>query len=148
MMPHAATKLHVIESPDPKRLILDKVGDLSQVLIAQNEILIATYMRAELTAGGIILTSANLKEDQYQGKVGLVLKIGAACRFERTDSVTGVTYGIPINLHDWVVVRTSDTWPMEFNARPDAMDRKDFLWCRLVYDDQIRMKIPRPDMVW
>ena len=77
-----------------------------------------------------------------------MLKIGAACRFERENPKTGVRYGIPIAIYDWVVVRPSDTWSLEFNARPDAMAREDFLWCRLVYDDQIRMKIPLPQMVW
>src|ERR1700676_3414947 len=103
---------------DPKQGILDKLGDLSGAEIAQNEVLIATYMRPEMTAGGIVLPHQNLKEDQYQGKVGLVVKIGSACRFVRTDEKTGITYGIPIALHDWVVVRTSDTWPIELNADP------------------------------
>jgi co-chaperonin GroES (HSP10) len=133
---------------DPKREILDKIGDISLVEIAQNEVLIAVYRRPEKTAGGIVLPASNLKEDQYQGKVGLVLKIGGACRFEREDSKTGVKYGIPIAIYDWIVVRPSDTWPLEFNARPDAMAREDFLWCRLVFDDQIRMRIPDPRMVW
>src|ERR1017187_2752592 len=133
---------------DPKREILDKIGDIALVEIAQNELMIATYMRPELSAGGIFIPDSNRKEDQYQGKVGLVLKIGAACQFERQSSTPGVKYGLPIKLHDWVVVRTSDTWPLEFNARPDAMRREDFLWCRLVFDDQIRMRIPDPRMVW
>jgi hypothetical protein len=133
---------------DPKKFLLDRLGDFSAVEIAQNEVLVATYMRPELTPGGIALPWQNLKEDQYQGKVGLVIKIGNACRFVRQDPNSRITYGIPINLHDWVVYRCSDTWPLEFNARPDVLDRKDFLWCRLVFDDQIRMKVPNPAMVW
>lgn len=133
---------------DPKQLILDQLGDLSDVEIANNEVLIATYMRPEKTAGGIVLPHQNLKEDQYQGKVGLVVKMGIACRFERIDARTGVKFGIPIALHDWVVVRTSDTWTLEVNGRNDSSDPREFVKCRLVFDDQIRMKVPRPGMIW
>lgn len=146
-MANAALKAREDAPYDPKKIILDKLGDLSGVEIAQNEVLIASYFRPEKTAGGIILTHSNLKEDQHQGKTGLVVKIGAACRFMRT-AADGVTYGIDIKLHDWIVVRTSDTWPLEVNGHPDVLDREDFVWCRLVYDDRIRMKVPHPGMVW
>lgn len=132
---------------DPKDEIIAKLGDLSEVEIAQNEVLLAMYMRPEKTAGGIIMPHQNLKEDRYQGKVGLVVKIGAACRFVRT-GIDGVTYGIDIKLHDWVAVRTSDTWSLEINADPDVSDPRAFTLCRLVFDDQIRMKIPFPGLVW
>jgi hypothetical protein len=144
-VPNAAVKS---ELPDEKQLILDALGDISKVEIAQNEVLLATYRRPEKTAGGIVLPHQNLREDKYQGKVGLVVKIGSACRFERYDAKTNITYGIPIVLHDWVVVRTSDTWPLEINAHPNVSDPTLFVWCRLVFDDQIRMKIPFPGMVW
>lgn len=134
--------------PDAKTELLDKLGDISQVEVAQNEVLLAMYMRPEKTAGGIIMPHQNLREDRYQGKVGLVVKIGAACRFVRTDEKTGVTYGIDIQLHDWVAVRTSDTWSLEINADPNVSDPRAFTLCRLVYDDEIKLKVPHPGMVW
>jgi hypothetical protein len=133
---------------DEKQAILDKLGDLSQVQIAQNEVLVAIYIRPEKSAGGILLTDRTRKEDNYQGKVGLVVKIGSACRFERIDTTTGIIYGVPIALHDWVVTRPSDTWPLDVNGGEDTSDPKAFTNCRLVFDDQIRMKIPNPSMVW
>jgi len=133
---------------DEKEAILSKLGDLSAVQIAQNEVLVAIYIRPEKSAGGILLTDRTRKEDNYQGKVGLVVKIGSACRFVRTDVKTGVTYGVDVQLHDWVVTRPSDTWPLDMNAGEDTFDPKNFVNCRLVFDDQIRMKIPNPGMVW
>jgi co-chaperonin GroES (HSP10) len=133
--------------PDPKAEILKKLGDISQAEIAQNEVLLAMYMRPEKTAGGIIMPHQNLKEDRFQGKVGLVVKIGKACRFTRVGT-DGVIYGIDIQLHDWVAVRTSDTWALEINADPNVSDPRAFTLCRLVFDDQIRMKVPHPGMVW
>ena len=133
---------------DEKQAILDKLGDLSQVQIAQNEVLVAIYIRPEKSAGGILLTDRTRKEDNYQGKVGLVVKIGSACRFVRTNEATGVTYGVDVQLHDWVVTRPSDTWPLDVNGGEDTSDPKAFTNCRLVFDDQIRMKIPNPGMIW
>jgi co-chaperonin GroES (HSP10) len=143
----AATAIKQAEF-DPKREIIDKLGDISQVEIAQNEVLLAIYMRPEKTAGGIIITYNDRKEDRYQGKVGLVVKIGGACRFKRIDAKTGVEYGLDIQLHDWVVVRQSDTWTLDINADQKALKLEDFVACRLVYDDQIRMRVPSPGMVW
>jgi co-chaperonin GroES (HSP10) len=143
----SALKKPILEF-DTKQEILDKLGNLEHVEIAQNEVLLAIYQRPEKTAGGIILTHNNLKEDLYQGKVGLVVKIGAACRFEREDPKTGAVYGLPIKLHDWVFCRTSDSWPLDINAHPDVLKREDFVPCRLVYDDQIRGRVAHPSMIW
>ena len=66
-MPSALKKSADI--PDEKQAILDKLGDLSQVQIAQNELLVAIYVRPEFAPGGMIaLTHKTRKEDIYQGK--------------------------------------------------------------------------------
>lgn len=131
-----------------KRDILAKIGDVSGFEIAQNEILLAIYQRPETTSSGIIQVAQTLKEDIYQGKVGLVLKIGEHCQFDRVDPYTGVKTGIPISQHDWVVVRPSDTWALDINMRSDALSSKDFVACRLVHDKDIRAKIPHPGVIW
>jgi hypothetical protein len=143
----AAARRSVEQIDQKKQEILDRLGDISGLEIAQNEVLIATYMRPK-KVGSFYMPDDNLKEDQYQGKTGLVVKIGEACRFKRTDPATGVTYGLDIQLHDWVVVRTSDTWPLEVNPDRDNFNPINFVKCRLVYDDQIRMKIPHAGMIW
>lgn len=137
-MPNAAQKQRISAEPDSKQEILEKLGDLSKVELAHNEVLIAIYQRSEMTPGGILLTHNSLKEDIYQGKVGLVVKLGPGCQFKNLD----------IKLHDWVVARPSDTWALDVNADPSALKREDFVTCRLVYDDQIRMRIAQPNMVW
>lgn len=147
-MPPTAIKQRESVEYDPKKEILDKLGDISSVEIAQNEVLIAIYMRPEKTAGGIVVPGSNLKEDRYQGKAGLVIKIGTACRFQRTDAQTGASYGLDIKLYDWVVVRPSDTWTLDLNADKKAFSLLDFVPVRLVYDDQIRMRVPSPEMVY
>lgn len=135
-MPQALKKTDLV--PDPKQDILEKLGDLTHFEIANNEVLLAIYRRDEKTPGGIIMTANTLKEDVYQGKVGLVVKIGPGCRFQNLN----------IGLHDWVVTRPSDTWALDVNADPKALKREDFVPCRLVFDDQIRARIAHPSMVW
>lgn len=133
---------------EQKREILKKVGDVSAFEIAQNEVLLAIYQRPEMTSGGIIQVAQTLKEDIYQGKVGLVIKIGEHCQFDRMDSYTNVQTGIPISLHDWVLVRPSDTWALDINMHTDTLSKKDFVACRLVHDKDIRAKIPHPAVIW
>jgi hypothetical protein len=146
-MPATALKPKIL--PDIERQqILDKLGDLSHITIAQNEFLMAVYVRSNRSPGGLYLTDKTVKEDVYQGKVGLVVKIGDACRFERVDPKTNVVYGVPVKLYDWVVVKPSDTWALDVNADPEAMKREDFVTCRLAYDDMVRMVIDTPNMVW
>jgi len=123
---------------DTKQEIIEKIGDLSGYDLAPGEVLVAIYQRPEMTAGGIILTSSNLKEDLYQGKAHLVVKIGPGCDF----------FGLDVQLHDWVVIRPSDAWALDINARPDILDRKDYVPCRHVKSAHIRAKIPHPGMVW
>ncbi len=131
---------------DTKQQILAKIGDVSGFEIASNEVLLAIYQRPEKTPGGIIQTQPILDEDKYQGKVGLVLKYGTACRFEAV-SETGIKYGIPIAVGDWVVVRPSDTWALDVNMS-GTLNRDDTVPCRLVQPHYIRAKIMNPAAVW
>jgi hypothetical protein len=144
-----ATALKKSEKFDAKRqAIIDRLGDLSHVRIAQNEFMMAIYIRSNMSPGGIVLTDKTVKEDVYQGKVGLVVKIGSNCHFERVQEGTGRTFGIPVSLYDWVVVRPGETWALDLNGDPDAKSREDFVTCRLAYDDSVRMVVDSPDVVW
>ncbi len=145
-MPQALKKPDL--TPDPKQEILDKLGDISDFEISTNEVLLAIYRRPEKTAGGIILTHNTLKEDVYQGKVGLVVKIGDACSFDTNDAYSGTIFKLDIKLHDWVVVRPSDTWAVDINGSVELLEKKDFVACRLVRPCYIRARIQNPLVVW
>lgn len=69
---------------DPKQALFDAVGDVSGYDIFHNQVLVAIYVRPNITAGGIWRPDENVKEDEYQGKVGLVIKTGPAA-FKDTD---------------------------------------------------------------
>ena len=119
---------------DPKQDLLDKLGDLEGLEVLHNQIVCAIYIRPDVTAGGIYLTDKYREEDKYQGKVGLVVKMGPdACKPD------GQWYqDVQINLHDWLAFRPSDGWPITINDVP----------CRVLEDPHVRMRISHPDMVW
>lgn len=123
-----ASKIQAIsQAKDPKRAILDAVGDLSKEEILWDLVLIGTYIRNERTAGGIIRPVENVQEDAYQSKTGLVLRFGGDVPEE------------PIyDVGDWVVYSIKDGWPVTVNGTP----------CRLVPYDRIRMKVSDPSVVF
>ena len=73
----SASKIEQIsQAKDPKAAIFAAVGDLTRERVASDLVLLGTYIRNEKTSGGIIRPTEVLEEDEYQGKVGLVLKTG------------------------------------------------------------------------
>ncbi len=116
---------------DPKRAIYDAVGDISGYDIFHNQVLVAIYVRPNITAGGVWRPDDNVKEDEYQGKVGLVIKLGPAA-FKDTDDET--FNGQSLNIGDWVVFRTGDGWQLNINDTA----------CRILTDRTIRMRIKNP----
>jgi len=114
-------------SVDPKDQILKEIGDISEIEIFNNQVLVAIYIRPEKTAGGILITPNIREEDKWQGKIGLVLKKGPIACMED---------GIEVN--DWVVFRPSDGWGLTVNGQ----------MCRLLDDLIIRGRVEHPDIIW
>jgi len=120
---------------DPKEEILSSVGDLNEIEVFNNNILVAIYIRPTRTKSGIILTDDTIDQDRYQGKVGLVLKMGeSAC----VDPSGNWFNGVKVNVGDWVIFRPSDGWSVAINGQP----------CRIMDDLVIRGRAKHPDMIW
>lgn len=126
----------VAESADPKQAILDKVGSaLDSVDVMYNMVLLGIYIRPSKTKGGIIRPDANVEEDVWQGKVGLVLKCGTQSFVDDPGFTFG---GERAELGEWVVFRVGDAWSLVVNGYP----------CRLVKDTAIRMKVKDPNVIF
>lgn len=127
----ARKTIQIAAAKDPKQGLMDAVGDLSDLEIFHNQILVAIYVRPNVTAGGIHLSDETLKEDEFQGKVGLVVKKGptAFLDTEETDFK-----GQNIEVGDWIVFRVGDGW--QLTIRDTA--------CRILTDRTVRMKIKNP----
>jgi len=120
---------------DPKVVLKEQIGNIDSFEIYNNQILIAIYIRPEKTKSGIYLTDGQRSEDQYQSKIGLVLKKGPAA-FEGDDSLW--FKDMHIELNDWIVFRPSEGWPITVNG----------VLCRMLDDTSVRGKIDVPDKIW
>lgn len=75
----AATQLHALfddVSGEAKKEIEETIGDISDFEIWGDLVLVAVYCRPVQTRGGFHIGNEMPLEDVYQGKVGLILKIG------------------------------------------------------------------------
>lgn len=123
---------HVI---DPKKDILDRLGDLSGIELFNNQILCAVYVRPNKTKSGIYLSDKTVDEDRFQGKVGLLVSAGP----EAFNDTSGQWFNdVNFNVHDWLVFRPSDGWSITVNG----------VLCRIMSDTQVKARISSPDQVW
>jgi hypothetical protein len=73
----ANTLLALSQADDVKKALIDKTKDVvASYKLFDDDVLLGTYIEPEKTAGGILKTQRMLDESRFQGKVGLLLKIG------------------------------------------------------------------------
>jgi len=127
--------MKMLHAGNPAEELRNAVGDLSKLKVYHNNILCAVYKRPEKTASGLYLSDNTRKEDEYQGKVVLVLKKGPIA-FQDDDKT--LFAGQDIEEGEWVVLRSSDGWKLNING----------VLCHVIQDTQIKMTIPEPDMAF
>ncbi len=118
-----------------KSRVFDAVGNLKGVEVMFNMVLLAIYIRPEMTPGRIIRPGSNVQEDVWQGKAGLVLKCGPYA-FE--DDGEYQFKGQRVDPGDWCAFKVGDAWSLNINNVP----------CRLVRDASIRLKLADPNIVF
>jgi hypothetical protein len=137
--------LRAVHKTDPREDLMKQVGDISDHELFHNAVMVAIYLRPKtVMLGGkeFELTDSTRKEDEYQGKVGLVIGKGPSAFVPGDDTDFA---GMSVNVGDWIVFRASDGWPITL-VRGDGP--KDHVLCRVMTEKDIRMRIPSPDYVW
>lgn len=129
-MPH----MPMSHEEDPKQNLLEQLGDISQVELFHNQVLLAVYLRPEKTKSGLILTANHLDEDKYQSKVGLLVKRGPLAFEQDGNWFNGMTF----QDHEWLIFRPSDGWSITVNG----------VLCRIFDDISIKGRAPHPDSVY
>ena len=119
---------------DPKKEILDAMGNIEDIEIYNNQVLIAFYIRPNVTKGGIHLSDTTREEDKWQGKVGLVIKHGSTAFTSDDEWFQNADVGVG----DWVICRPGDGWNVVVHG----------VMCRLIEDYHIKGKVQAPDSVW
>lgn len=121
---------------DPKDDLLKKIGNLDDVEVFNNYVLVAVYLAPKRFASGLYRPDSHADEDKHQSKVGLVVKMGAvACDDPTGKWFVGVS---PIKENDWVVFKPSDGWGITVNG----------ILCRMLEDTNLRGRVQQPDQVW
>jgi co-chaperonin GroES (HSP10) len=130
-MPKAAL-YDIARSADPKQAIIDAIGDLSGIPhLFSARILVAIYIRPNRTAGGVELPDSQIREDLYQGCVGVVLKKGPLVF--RDESFEGQD----VNVGDWVAFVPGDGRRIQING----------VDCRIIEDTMIQAIVSNPDII-
>src|SRR5215475_13835609 len=100
----AMPALEAVHLVDPRREIMKKIGSqLKEPELFGNTILVAVYVRPEKARHGTLelhLSDQTRKEDEYQGKVGLVVKMGPRAY---VDDDNFSFNGQKVEVGDWVV---------------------------------------------
>jgi co-chaperonin GroES (HSP10) len=118
-----------------KTVGIDKNGNIPGFKLHGNRVLVGIYKRPEKTKSGIILSDSTRKEDEYQGKAGLVLAKGHSA-FQSDEEFDFGEDNLEVG--DWVLLFVSHGLACNVNGQP----------CRIVRDQDISMRIPAPDSVF
>lgn len=119
-----------------KDLVLEKLGNVIETAtVLGSDILIATYIKPRRTSGGIILTDKTVNEDRWQGKAGLILKLGeTAFKYDGAYEYKGT---VP-DVGQYVAFHTSDSREIGING----------VSCRILDSQFVRMIIADPDAIY
>lgn len=109
---------------DPRGALLRAMGDFSHLRVAAQQVLVVQYIRPEITKGGIIRVDKALAEDRFQGKVGLVLMVGALAFVDDAVSKFG---GFKVMPGEWAIYRPSDGLE-NFHVAPNGRDGTPIRW--------------------
>lgn len=127
--------LEMVHAEDPRQQILTEVKAYTdQIRVLGPELLCCVYMRPKQTKSGLTLPDSYRKEDEFQGKVGLVIKMGPIAFQDDADHRFG---NIAPKIGDWVLFRVGDTFELIVG------DRK----FRIVQDVNVRAILDAPDIV-
>ena len=145
-----------------KKEILEALGDLSPDDIFGRKVMVAVYVRPEVNPKtGWVSTMATLKEDWWQGKAVMIVKMGPDA-FNGDAGYLKAMFGDkpPPAVGDWLIMNAASGF--QFTARgdggrrPRGKDRRGEMvdlydwdgWpCRLLNDDEFVMRVGKPHTV-
>lgn len=136
-----------------EKLKVDLAPVAATMGLLRNRVLVASYIRPEKTAGGIIRPDQVREEDKWQGKAGLILAMGPiAFNFEEVveamdrdglnEAEARRLHGVP-DVGDWVFFRNSDAWDSALQIAPGVGAH-----CRFIFDNNVIGRIDDPSAIW
>ncbi len=119
--------------------LMKTVGDISDIEVYNNQVLVALHLGPAVTPGGVMLPQSQQDEAIYQGKTGCIIKLGPQAF--KPDPNGQWQWEDPPKVGDWVWSRSSDGWNLRINGRYGAH-------CRLIMDTSVRGRIAHPESIW
>lgn len=126
---------------DPKEAILSQLHNVDEFEVFHNLVLVATYIQPNKTKGGVHLPDNVIKEDQFQGKCALVLKVGPLAFKDDKVAKFG---GVKVEAGDWVIARPSDGFEL-YNVDNSGSSG---VTCRLYEDVNIKGRVSDPTLIY
>ena len=131
-----ARALQMVHDRDPKDVLLEQAGPFAEKLTPIGaRVLVATYIRPRKLASGLELPDKYIQEDEYQGKVGLVIKMGALAFTEDEGHQWG---NVVPKVGDWVLMNIGDTKRLSVGKNT----------CRFIEDVNVQAILTDPDAVY
>lgn len=120
---------------NPKMALIASAGDLSGLEMVGSLLLVGIYIEPEITAGGVYRSTQTIKEDVWQGVVGLILKKGDTAF---SDDVSKSRFGgLNPGVGEWIVYRSGSSKRTQVNG----------LDCRIVEDVLVDMILKDPTII-
>jgi hypothetical protein len=159
-----ATSLHGHHHDDyeqAKREIYQMLGSVDDLEIWGEHVLVAQYVRPNVTKNGLCLTSKSQFEDAHVGKAVMVVKLGPDA-FQGTEGWLKAKFGSrpPPEPGDWCFLREDVGVPVQFcgdGAEPvmakDSVGREKeaYAWrgwpCRIVHHESFIGRINKPHQI-
>jgi hypothetical protein len=126
------------EEEDTKQEIWRRLGDIEDIELLFNDVLVAKYIRKKVSKN-LDAAPETQREDQWQGVVGMVLKLGPTA-FVDDEHTKFPKWTKAIMPNDWVVYRSSDGWDKDIAPAEGYHAVK----CRVIQDGHIRMRTRYP----
>jgi co-chaperonin GroES (HSP10) len=123
-------------APNSKVALITALGDMAKIELLSNRVLVAIYIAPEKTKGGLLRATQTIKEDVWQGAVGLVIKKGGMA-FKDDDASKTYFHGQDVSYGDWVSFVPGDGKRVQING----------VDCRIVEDIMISMILPDPELI-
>ena len=136
-------------TPGSAKEVFQAVGSLDDIDVFGTNVLIGVYQRSNVSRGGLILSSS-ATDDKWQGKCGLVLKIGPTA-FNPDSKKLLADFGgrFPV-VGEWVFHEVRDSVQLSYKGagavRPKGRD-EDGWPVRLVYAADLLGRIKDPNSV-
>ena len=126
------------EEDEHRKLIFRTLGHLEDIELLFNDVLVAKYIRRKISEH-LEASAETQREDQWQGVVGLVLKLGPTA-FKDDEHTKFPKWPRPIERGDWVLYRNSDGWDKDIQMIGEYTAVK----CRVIQDAHIRGRVKYP----